>query len=272
MAHVNGQIFGIWTFSVIRRGVSSLDETTSEPTLGWRRSRLAFESSGKSYRNVTKFSFSPLLTLTDWQSNKPSVRLCASIRESVCECVCVVVHVCPHTYTNCGVSYIRGTLTPFFCVKSKERKIKSDFYFNNNLASSFNPRPKTPLKKQNKKNHREKHHVSRPTWPTKTRTELSRISWNLEHFPTEPVHDGTDRITVCASFVLQQPQFRFSRKSIFMKHRRSIVTWIYFSVLLREREKTDVESDVTECVKWKCLIEKGLSGLKKYPLTHQNFT
>lgn len=152
MAHVNGQIFGIWTFSVIRRGVRSLDEMTSEPTLGWRRSRLALESSGKSYRNVTKFSFSPLLTLSDfWQSNKPSVRLCASIRESVCECVCVVVHVCPHTYTNCGVSYIRGTLTPFFCVKSKERKIKSDFYFNNNLASSFNPRPKTPLKKQNKK-------------------------------------------------------------------------------------------------------------------------
>lgn len=149
MAHVNGQIFGIWTFSVIRRGVSSLDETTSEPTLGWRRSRLAFESSGKSYRNVTKFSFSPLLTLTDWQSNKPSVRLCVRLSEKVC--VCVVVHVCPHTYTNCGVSYIRGTLTPFFCVKSKERKIKSDFYFNNNLASSFNPRPKTPLEKTKQK-------------------------------------------------------------------------------------------------------------------------
>ena len=114
------------------------NSVTGELTPGWRRSWSGVESSGRSYRNMTKYSVSPLLTLTDFsRSNKPSAHLCVSIRESVCTCVCVVVHVCPHTYTNCGVSYIRGTLTPFFCVKSKERKIKSDFHFNNNLASSF---------------------------------------------------------------------------------------------------------------------------------------
>lgn len=43
------------------------------------------------------------------------------------ETVCVIVRVCPHTYTNCGVSYIRGTSTPFSVPQNLKTQQKINF-------------------------------------------------------------------------------------------------------------------------------------------------
>lgn len=59
-----------------------------------------------------------------WLSWKPWKKQPLTVKPSVCVCIyqgrCVCV--CLHTYTKCGVSYIRGTLTPFLCAPNMEKE------------------------------------------------------------------------------------------------------------------------------------------------------
>lgn len=128
---------------------------------------------------------------------KPSVCVFVFIRESVCVCVCDCVLVCPHTYTNCGVSY-RGTLNPFFVPRktkknNQKKENTSDFLILIIWLQVFlNPNLNSPGKEKNKT---EKSPCWHPTWPTKTGTEQSRAglpdlrppsTWTLSNRPGDP--------------------------------------------------------------------------------------
>ena len=99
------------------------NSVTGELTPGWRRSWSGAESSGRSYRNMTKYSVSPLLTLTDFsRSNKPSAYLCVSIRESVCARACVWLCTFARTHTQTVVLVTSEALWPPFSVWNQKKE------------------------------------------------------------------------------------------------------------------------------------------------------
>lgn len=138
-----------------QRGKASHKNMNSSVTIKPRwRVWVAGESSGKSW-DVTA-SLHTLDTDRPLTVKSVCVCVCVFIRKSVCACVCLCV--CSHTYTNCGVSYIRGTLTPFFCAPGKtktKKKIKKNLIFILIIwLQVFKPRPQ-----------KNTNHVRRPTWP-----------------------------------------------------------------------------------------------------------
>lgn len=170
---------------------------------GWHLIGWAVKLSQSSLRDHQPLS--KLLTLTASHSWNE----CVFVRKSVCLCACVY----PHTYTNCGVSYIRGTLTPLFCVKTNKKENKSDSLTFNNLASSFcfflNPWPKLPWREINNetKTKTEKNvHVRRPTWSTTNQNRAERSGAEqdrLKTFECSTPQSWSTRAQTCLCFMWQ---------------------------------------------------------------------